>query len=130
MRTVPIRVEALAPAQAGDPPSVDGAGEGACSGAESFALMVLGDAMTPEFENGDVIIVEPDGLAVDGSFVVAWWNGEWTFRQLARRGDGWWLHCLNPAHADVAIPDLQPVRGVVIQKSKPGRRRLAKRYVD
>ena len=42
-----------------------------CSGAESFALMVLGDSMAPEFVDGEVIVVEPEGLASDGSFVVA-----------------------------------------------------------
>ncbi len=60
---------------------VDGAA-GDCSGAEPFALVVLGDSMAPEFVEGDVIVVEPEGLATDGSFVVAQVDGEWTMRQL------------------------------------------------
>ena len=102
----------------------------ACASAEPFALMVLGDSMLPEFEPGDVIVIEPEGLATDGSYVLAWWHDEWIFRQLVHGADGWRLAALNPAYPDAPLPSLEPVRGVVIQKSKPGRRRAARRYVD
>jgi DNA polymerase V len=103
---------------------------GDCAGAEPFALMVLGDSMAPEFTDGDVIVVEPEGLASDGSFVVAQVDGEWTLRRLVREEYGWRLTALNPAYPAAAIADLAPVRGVVIQKSRPGRRRSIKRYVE
>jgi SOS-response transcriptional repressor LexA len=106
------------------------AATGECTGAEPFALMVLGDSMAPEFVEGEVIVVEPEGLAAHGSFVVARVNGEWTLRQLVARDGGWRLRALNAAYPDAAIVDLSPVRGVVIQKSRPGRRRTLKRYVD
>ncbi len=102
----------------------------ACSSAEPFALMVLGDSMAPEFLEGEVILIEPEGLATDGSFVLAQLNGEWIFRQLARQGTGWRLQALNPAYPAADIPDLGAVKGVIIQKSKPGSRRASKRYVD
>ena len=104
--------------------------EGDCVGAEPFALMVLGDAMAPEFVEGEVIVVEPGGHATDGSFVVAQVEGEWALRQLVRAGAAWQLRALNPTYPAAPIADLAAVRGVVIQKSKPGRRRAAKRYVD
>jgi len=100
-----------------------------CSGGESFALRVLGHSMASEFGDGDIIVVEPDGLARDGSFVLALHEGEWIFRQLRGDGQRWWLHALNPAWPDLALPDLSAVRGVIIQKALPGRRRAAKRYV-
>jgi phage repressor protein C with HTH and peptisase S24 domain len=103
-----------------------------CSGGESFALRVLGDDMAPEFNEGDIIIVEPDGALKDGSFVLAQHGGEWTFRQLAQRGGGWWLHALNPARTDLAdlpLPGLQAVHGVVSQKAVPGRRKLTRHYI-
>jgi SOS-response transcriptional repressor LexA len=106
------------------------AGSGDCAGAESFALLVLGDSMAPEFVDGEVIIVEPDGLASDGSFVVAQVDGEWTMRQLVAEAGGWKLRALNSAYAETSLSDLSPVRGVVIQKSLPGSRRTRKRYVD
>lgn len=103
--------------------------DGACSGAESFALMVLGDSMMPEFDNGDIVIIEPDGRAVCGSYVLCFWNDEWLLRQLDRVGEAWFLCPLNAKYDRIPIPDLGPVRGVIIQKSKPGRRRAGKRYV-
>jgi len=103
---------------------------GDCSGAEPFVLMVLGDSMAPEFAEGEIVVVEPEGLAADGSFVVAELEDGWTLRQLARTDGGWELRALGAAWPAVAIPDLAPVRGVVIQKSQPGRRRAAKRYVE
>jgi SOS-response transcriptional repressor LexA len=114
-RTIPI-----APA--------NGDGDGACSGSESFALMVLGDSMAPEFAEGDVIVIEPEGLATDGSFVLAHHGGEWIFRQLVAEGEGWKLRPLNPRYPSADIPDLSAVRGVVIQKTTPGNRRSTVRY--
>ncbi|HEX6018003.1 MAG TPA: S24 family peptidase [Burkholderiaceae bacterium] len=100
-----------------------------CDGGEPFALRVLGDSMLPEFAHGDIIVVEPDGALHDGSFVLARVGEEWVFRQLARSAEGWRLRALNEAFAEQALPDLAAVRGVVIQKAVPGRRRLSKRYV-
>lgn len=102
-----------------------------CAGAEPFALIVLGDSMEPEFREGDIIIVEPDGLLRDGVFVIAWAAGEWYFRQLRSRvdGAGWTLHPLNPVYSDIALDSLDRVRGVVIQKRHAGRRHVVTRYL-
>lgn len=102
----------------------------ACTEAEVFALMVLGDSMEPEFVDGDIIIIEPEGLVQDGSYVMAWCEGEWIFRQIAKVGEAWELRPLNPAYPTATIPDLSGIKGVIIQKSKPGRRKASKRYVD
>ena len=102
----------------------------ACEDAEAFALMVLGDSMAPEFVEGEIVVIEPSGEAGDGSYVLAHADGDWIFRQLRRDGERWLLAPLNPAYPAVAIDDLSAVRGVIIQKSKPGRRKATKRYVD
>lgn len=101
----------------------------ACSGSEAFALRVLGTSMEPEFMEGEIILIEPDGLLHDGSYVLAQHADSWIFRQLCQRPTGWTLHALNPAFADLPLPDLAAVRGVIIQKALPGRRRASKRYV-
>jgi phage repressor protein C with HTH and peptisase S24 domain len=103
--------------------------EGACSGAEVFALRVLGDSMEPEFREGEIIVVEPEGLARDGSYVLAWHADEWIFRQLRGAPGAWRLHALNPAYADASLSGLDAVRGVIVQKALPGRRRASRRYV-
>jgi SOS-response transcriptional repressor LexA len=100
-----------------------------CSAGESFALMVMGHSMAPEFLEGEIIIIEPEGLAKHGSYVLAWLREEWTFRQLLRTNAGWTLHALNPAFSDTALDDLGAVRGVIIQKALPGRRRASKHYI-
>lgn len=110
----------------------DGDGDGACSGAESFALRVLGDDMKPEFDPGDIVVIEPGGAIADGRFVLARQDEGWLLRQLVRRDGHWWLRALNPAHAEGAdrlLPALRAVRGVVIQKAVPGRRRASRFYV-
>ena len=104
------------------------ADDAGCSGGESFALRVLGHSMVPEFNDGEIIIIEPDGALRDGSYVLAQHGGEWIFRQLVRREDGWLLHALNPAFPDLALPDIGAVHGVIIQKAVPGRRRLTRHY--
>lgn len=100
-----------------------------CSAGEAFALRVLGQSMAPEFSEGDVIVVEPEGALRDGAYVVARDGDEWTLRQLVSRDGRWWLHPLNPAWRDRLLDDLAAVRGVVIQAAVPGRRRLTRRYV-
>lgn len=104
----------------------------ACDGGEPFALRVLGGDMAPEFNDGEIIVVEPDGALKDGSFVLAQHGGEWMLRQLCRRGAGWSLRALSPAAgtpAELPLADLSSVRGVVIQKAVPGRRKLGRSYL-
>ena len=100
-----------------------------CAGGESFALMVQGFSMAPEFLEGEIILIEPEGLAKDGSYVLAMHAQEWTFRQLLRTDTGWLLHPLNPAFPDAAIPDWSAIHGVISQKARPGRRRASNHYV-
>jgi DNA polymerase V len=101
----------------------------ACAGGEPYALMVLGDSMLPEFVEGEVIVVEPTGIAKDGSYVVAFANEEYIFRQLVQHEDGWMLKPLNPIYPNVPIDDVASVvKGVVVMKKKPGRRKEMKRY--
>ena len=100
-----------------------------CEDAEVFALRVVGRSMAPEFDEGDVIVVEPGGAIDDGAFVVARHQGEWIFRQLRRAGDGWVLHALDAAWPDLTLASLDDVRGVVIQKAVPGRRRATRNYI-
>lgn len=100
-----------------------------CSGAEVFALRVLGQSMAPEFNEGEVIVIEPGGALHDGAYVLAELEGEWIFRQLRREAEGWSLRPVNPAFAVRPLPDLNAVRGVIIQKALPGRRRASRSYL-
>lgn len=100
-----------------------------CAGSEPYALMVLGDSMLPEFEEGEIIVVEPSGLVKDGSYVVAYVNDEYIFRQIVRHEEGWMLKPLNPLYPNIPVDSIDVAKGVVIMKKKPGRRREQKRYI-
>ncbi len=100
-----------------------------CAGSEPYALMVLGDSMLPEFEEGEIIVVEPSGLVKDGSYVVAYVNDEYIFRQIVQHAEGWMLRPLNPLYPNIPISGLEAAKGVVIMKKRPGRRSEQKRYI-
>lgn len=91
--------------------------------------MVLGEAMMPEFEDGDVIVIEPEGLAHDGSYVIAFHDEEYTFRQLRIQDGRYSLVALNELFPSMDVPGIEVVKGVVIQKTKPGKRKSAKFYI-
>jgi len=100
----------------------------ACEAKEPFVLMVLGDMMAPEFMEGDVIVIDPEGVARDGAFVLAFHNEEYTFRQLRIEGEQWLLAPLNPAYPSEPIAGTEAVRGVIVQKKTPGKRGSTKHY--
>jgi DNA polymerase V len=104
-------------------------GETSCSGSDPVALMVLGDSMEPEFVEGEIIVIEMDGHVTDGSYVLAWHNEEYIFRQVIKRDDGWVLHALNPGYPDAPIASLDAIKGVITLKKKPGSRKSVKYYI-
>lgn len=112
---------------AGDPEMAEETSN--CAGAEPYALMVLGDSMLPEFTDGEIIVVEPEGVARDGSYVVAYHKNEYTFRQLVNAEGRWYLRPLNDLYPTEEVPGLEVVKGVVILKKKPGKRREQKSYI-
>ena len=101
---------------------------GGCSSDEPFALMVLDDKMEPEFQHGDIIVCEPEGVAHDGSFVVAKIGAEYYFRQLQISGGWWRINALNPAYPAIDLKGPEDVIAVVVLKKKPGRRKEQKAY--
>lgn len=103
------------------------ANDGGCSASEPYALRVLGDSMLPEFEEGNVIVIDPGGAIRDGSYVIAVLNDEYIFRQLRILGDKYYLQPLNDLYDTVEIQGLSSITGVISQKA--GRRRKEhKRY--
>jgi len=77
-----------------------------------------------------VLVIEMKAPAGDGAFVIAEVAQEdFTFRQLRRdEQGGWWLHALNPAHHDTPLANLDSIKGVVVQKKRPGERKAVKFY--
>jgi DNA polymerase V len=99
--------------------------EGSC-GAEPFALRVTGDSMEPEFKNGCIIIIDPEGVISDGCYVLARHEDGYIFRQLVYRGDKYLLKALQEGHETIEMPDLTQVAGVIVQQA--GRRRSDRKH--
>jgi DNA polymerase V len=99
--------------------------ENSC-GREPFALRVIGDSMLPEFRDGCIIIVDPEGVISDGSYVMARHEDSYVFRQLVY-GDGcYYLKTLQEGHEPIELPDLEAIEGVIIQQA--GRRRSDRKH--
>ncbi|MCK5876746.1 MAG: S24 family peptidase [Candidatus Marithrix sp.] len=98
-------------------------------GREPFALQVLGDSMLPEFKEGNIIIIEPDGVAENGSYVLAMHDEEYIFRQLVIDDNKkLFLKPLNSGYPTLKISSLEDVKGVITQRAGT-RRKEHKKYV-
>lgn len=99
--------------------------ENSC-GREPFALRVIGDSMTPEFADGAIIIIDPEGVINDGSYVMARHDDSWIFRQLVFGENCYYLRALQDGHEVIELTDLKTIEGVVTQQGT--RRRNRKHY--
>lgn len=64
----------------------------------TFALSVVGESMSPDFIPSEIIYVDPEVMAVSGSYVVVRQNGdtEATFKKIIFDGNKKYLKALNP----------------------------------
>ena len=99
-----------------------------CAGTEPYALRVLGNSMYPEFEEGDVIVIEPVPCFDHGAYVIALYEDEYIFRQLKSRDNDLYLEPLNHAYPALRVEDKNLIKGRIISKSS-GRGRKRKSYL-
>ena len=85
---------------------------------EPFALMVMGDSMSPEFEDGTIIIVDQAAPCGPGAYAVIDYQGETTFRQYVERDGKKFLHAVKGDEDDIELVEKYTVRGVVIQQKQ------------
>lgn len=97
-------------------------------GREAFALQVLGDSMLPEFQEGHIIIIDPDAVVENGSYVLAKHEGEYIFRQLVIEDNHYFLKPLNEKYPTLSISSLDAIQGVIVQRAGK-RRKEHKHYV-
>jgi SOS-response transcriptional repressor LexA len=101
--------------------------QSSCSGREPFALQVLDDSMMPEFAVGNIIVIDPEAVVKNGSFVLATYQGKYIFRQLHIDNQRYFLTALNPQYPDLPIRGLEDIHGIIIQGGGL-RRKDRKRY--
>ena len=119
-----IPVDKLKQQDSNEQPSSPG-----CEEKEPYVLMVLGDSMEPEFNEGDIVVIEPGSHYRDGSYVIAFHNNEYIFRQLRVINGRMHLMPLNPRYVSEQLDDPEAIKGVITQKKSPGGRHNRKNYV-
>jgi phage repressor protein C with HTH and peptisase S24 domain len=91
----------------------------ACENNEPFALMVLGGDMAPEFEDGDVITIDPSYPLVVGAYIIADIEGELYFRQYQCDATGQaTLVALNDAVTSIPLDNNWVHKGTVVQSAR------------
>lgn len=83
-----------------------------------FGLRVEGDSMTPEFAHGDIIIVDPEAVCDNGSFVIALKGNETMFKQYKTYGKTTVLRPLNTKYEEILLTDEIQIIGKVVRKIK------------
>ena len=100
-------------------------------GLEAYALRVIGDSMSPEFEDGNIIIVDPAYPLLDGVFAVIENNNEVIFGQYFN-ADADHASCrveyLKTGMAPVMLAADFKKKGVITQRNT--RRRKETKYYD
>ena len=89
----------------------------ACEDKEPFALMVLGDIMEPEFEEGSIIVCDSGAPIFDGAYVVVEYDNDFWFRQYFEEEGKKYLKPINPRHPIIEITGPFTLKGVVWQKN-------------
>lgn len=82
----------------------------------SFYLILIGDSMSPAYQEGEYILVDPNVQAAHGKDVVVRTpSGTYTFKRLQITPEGTYLLALNPDHPErkIKIPDDSHICGVV-----------------
>nr|CRH06266.1 putative HTH-type transcriptional regulator for conjugative element [Candidatus Magnetococcus massalia] len=90
------------------------------AGNRSFGLKISGDSMSPEFSEGDVIVVDPEMEAKHNHFVVVYLphENDVTFKQLTIDGGRRYLKPANPRYPIIPMDEDARVCGVAVGKFK------------
>ena len=83
--------------------------------------------MEPEFNDGNIIIIDPSLPAYQNAYVIVDYGGEILFGQFKIEEQRQWLYYLNGDHQPVELVSSFELKGIVIQRST-GRRKELKHY--
>ena len=86
-------------------------------GGNAFLMQWNGDSMSApsgkSFPDGSLLIVDPDAVAGDGSFILAQIGNDIAFKQLVSDAGSYILRPLNPQYPARPMPDNATIIGVV-----------------
>lgn len=83
----------------------------------AYCLTLSGDSMSPDYREGEIILVDPGIAPLHGNDIVARTpDGKQTFKRLQITPEGTYLLALNPDHPNrkIEIPEGTTICGVVV----------------
>lgn len=89
-----------------------------CASRAPYVLRVTDDSMAPEFNQGAIIIVDPDYPYTHNAFVVADYDNETYFRQFKIRSGKAYLVPLNKSFSEIEMRNDYKIRGVITQQGR------------
>lgn len=82
---------------------------------ETELFQVRGDSMIEAgIHEGDFVVIERRAAARPGEIVLAYVDGEFTLKTLARDAQGYWLEAANPAYAPIRPREGLEIHGVMV----------------
>tara|TARA_B110000014_G_scaffold169009_1_gene119839 strand:+ start:422 stop:778 length:357 start_codon:yes stop_codon:yes gene_type:complete len=97
-----------------------------CSASEPFALRVLDQSMSPEFEIDHIIIIDPSITPKNGDYVLYETSNSIIVREI-KITESIVLSAHNPDFDDISIKDMSNILGVITQRSGK-KRKFHKKY--
>lgn len=95
---------------------------------EPYALRVMGDTMSPEFNDGHIIIVDPALPPHNGAFVVIDYGGEVILGRYVSEDGRKWIQYMDESLSPIELVPPFEHKGVVVQRV--GRRRKDRKYYE
>ena len=97
-----------------------------CSASEPFALRILDQSMSPEFEIDHIIIIDPSITPKNGDYVLYETSNSIIVREI-KIAENIVLSAYNPDFDDISIKDMSSILGVITQRSGK-KRKFHKKY--
>ena len=97
-----------------------------CSASEPFALRILDQSMSPEFEIDHIIIIDPSITPKNGDYVLYETSNSIIVREI-KITESIVLSAHNPDFDDISIKDMSSILGVITQRSGK-KRKFHKKY--
>lgn len=98
-----------------------------CATKEPFVLRVFGDSMLPDFEDGSIVVIDPDQPARDGDYVVAQVANQHQLGKLSISDEIWHLTTTSEDPPNPVIINRKNILGRVI-KCTDSRRKSQKEF--
>ena len=93
-----------------------------CATKEPFVLRVIGDSMLPDFEDGSIVVIDPEQAVQHGDYVVAQVDDQHQLGKLSVSGNVWQLATTSEEMQIPVVISRKSILGRVIKCTDPRRK--------